>query len=211
VLTQRLAHGEPSQEDIAELLGMSARTLQRKLGESGTTYKEILDDTRYALALAYLSVPRHSVSDSLILLGFSAGSCFTRAFRRWTGHFTLRLARGVRDVALAETIARREAPEPTARQLKVPATFPIHGERNEFRSHFLHKNLSRPCGGSAAMIDLGGRPPPGRTGTAMPLTSFLPLTEGATYAELRGCRAWLGRRRVDSSQRSSRPTRALAP
>ncbi|HEY2678769.1 MAG TPA: AraC family transcriptional regulator [Steroidobacteraceae bacterium] len=85
VLTQRLARGEPSQEDIAELLNMSARTLQRKLGEAGTTYKEILDDTRRALALAYLSVPRHSVSEVTYLLGFSAGSCFTRAFRRWTG------------------------------------------------------------------------------------------------------------------------------
>jgi AraC-like DNA-binding protein len=85
VLTQRLEHGEPSQEDIAELLNMSARTLQRKLGEGGTSYKEILDDTRHALALAYLSAPRHSVSDVTYLLGFSAGSCFTRAFRRWTG------------------------------------------------------------------------------------------------------------------------------
>jgi AraC-like DNA-binding protein len=85
VLTQGLARGEPSQEDIAEMLNMSARTLQRKLGEAGTTYKEILDDTRRALALAYLSVPRHSVSEVTYLLGFSAGSCFTRAFRRWTG------------------------------------------------------------------------------------------------------------------------------
>jgi len=85
VLPQRLASGEPSQEDIAEILGMSARTLQRKLGEAGTTYKEILDDTRRELALAYLSAPRHSVSDVTYLLGFSAGSCFTRAFRRWTG------------------------------------------------------------------------------------------------------------------------------
>ena len=58
---------------------------QRKLGEAGTTYKEILDDTRRELALAYLSTPRHSVSDVTYLLGFSAGSCFTRAFRRWTG------------------------------------------------------------------------------------------------------------------------------
>jgi AraC-like DNA-binding protein len=85
VLTQRLSRGEPSQEDIAEILNMSARTLQRKLGDRGTTYKEILDDTRRALALAYLSAPRHSVSDVTFLLGFSAGSCFTRAFRRWTG------------------------------------------------------------------------------------------------------------------------------
>jgi AraC-like DNA-binding protein len=85
LLTQRLAHGEPSQEDVAELLNMSARTLQRKLGDGGTTYKEILDETRRVLALAYLSAPRHSVSDVTYLLGFSAGSSFTRAFRRWTG------------------------------------------------------------------------------------------------------------------------------
>jgi AraC-like DNA-binding protein len=85
VLTQRLSLGEPSQEDVAELLNMSARTLQRKLGEVGITYKEILDETRRALALAYLSAPRHSVSDVTYLLGFSAGSSFTRAFRRWTG------------------------------------------------------------------------------------------------------------------------------
>jgi AraC-like DNA-binding protein len=85
VLTQRLSHGEPSQEEVAELLNMSARTLQRKLGDGGTTYKEILDETRRVLALAYLSAPRHSVSDVTYLLGFSAGSSFTRAFRRWTG------------------------------------------------------------------------------------------------------------------------------
>jgi len=85
VLTQRLARGEPSQEDVAELLNVSARTLQRKLGESGVTYKEILDETRRVLALAYLSAPRHSVSEVTYLLGFSAGSSFTRAFRRWTG------------------------------------------------------------------------------------------------------------------------------
>jgi AraC-like DNA-binding protein len=84
-LTQRLAQGEPSQEDVAELLNMSARTLQRKLGDGGTTYKEILDETRRVLALAYLSAPRHTVGEVTYLLGFSAGSSFTRAFRRWTG------------------------------------------------------------------------------------------------------------------------------
>lgn len=85
VLTQRLARGEPSQEEVARLLNMSARTLQRKLGEGGVTYKEILDQTRRILAFAYLSAPRHSVSDVTYLLGFSAVSSFTRAFRRWTG------------------------------------------------------------------------------------------------------------------------------
>jgi AraC-like DNA-binding protein len=85
VLTLRLSHGEPAQEEVAELLNMSARTLQRKLGEAGTTYKEVLNETRHRLALAYLSAPRNSVSDVTFLLGFSTGSSFTRAFRRWTG------------------------------------------------------------------------------------------------------------------------------
>jgi AraC-like DNA-binding protein len=85
VLTQRLSKGEPSQEDVAELLNMSARTLQRKLSDCGVTYREILDETRRVLALAYLSAPKHSVSEVTYLLGFSAGSSFTRAFRRWTG------------------------------------------------------------------------------------------------------------------------------
>jgi len=85
VLRQRLQHAEPSQEEVAEQLCMSARTLQRKLGDGGTTYKDILDETRHELALVYLSAPHHSVSEITYLLGFSSGSSFTRAFRRWTG------------------------------------------------------------------------------------------------------------------------------
>jgi AraC-like DNA-binding protein len=70
---------------VAEILNMSPRTLQRKLGDARTTYKDVLNETRHDLALAYLSAPRHSVSEVTYLLGFSAVSCFTRAFRRWTG------------------------------------------------------------------------------------------------------------------------------
>ena len=85
VLMRRLEGSEPSQEEIAEQLCMSARTLQRKLGETGTTYKAVLDETREALALAYLASPQRSVSEIAYSLGFSSASCFTRAFRRWTG------------------------------------------------------------------------------------------------------------------------------
>jgi AraC-like DNA-binding protein len=85
LLMHRLEGSEPSQEEVAEQLYMSARTLQRKLGDCGTTYKQILDETRHTLALAYLSGPQHSVNEVTYLLGFSSGSCFTRAFRRWTG------------------------------------------------------------------------------------------------------------------------------
>ncbi|HEY3655584.1 MAG TPA: AraC family transcriptional regulator [Steroidobacteraceae bacterium] len=85
VLTQRLPGSEPSQEAVAEVLNVSARTLQRKLGDSGTTFKEIFDETRHAMALAYLGSPQHSVNEITHLLGFSCSSSFTRAFRRWTG------------------------------------------------------------------------------------------------------------------------------
>ena len=85
VIAHRLEGSEPSQEDVAELLNVSARTLQRKLGDAGTSFKEILDETRRALALAYLSELQHSVGDVTYLLGFSCASSFTRAFRRWTG------------------------------------------------------------------------------------------------------------------------------
>jgi len=85
VLTQRLPGSEPTQEDVAEILNMSSRTLQRKLGDSGTTFKKIVDETRHALALSYMSTPQTSVNEITHLLGFSCASSFTRAFKRWTG------------------------------------------------------------------------------------------------------------------------------
>ena len=85
VLTERLPGGEPAQEDVAEILNMSSRTLQRKLGDSGTTLRKIIDDTRHAQALAHFGMRQMSVNEVTHLLGFSCSSSFTRAFRRWTG------------------------------------------------------------------------------------------------------------------------------
>src|SRR4029077_16638112 len=85
VLTQRLQHSEPTQEEVAEILNVSARTLQRKLGDSGTTFRKIVDESRHAQALAHFSMPQMSVNEVTHLLGFSCSSSFTRAFRRWTG------------------------------------------------------------------------------------------------------------------------------
>ena len=85
LLTQRLQHSEPTEEEVAEILNVSARTLQRKLGDSGTTFRKIVDETRHAWALAHFSMPQMSVNEVTHLLGFSCSSSFTRAFRRWTG------------------------------------------------------------------------------------------------------------------------------
>ena len=77
--------GEPKVTDVAAAIGVSVRTLQRRLGESGVDYRALVDDIRQDLALRYLKDRRHTLSDVAYLLGYSEISAFSRAFRRWTG------------------------------------------------------------------------------------------------------------------------------
>jgi AraC-like DNA-binding protein len=84
-LLEQLSSGELSEEEMAQQLHMSRRTLQRKLAEAETTYQQLVDDTRRDLALRYLEDPHRSITDITFMLGFSQQSAFTRAFRRWTG------------------------------------------------------------------------------------------------------------------------------
>jgi AraC-like DNA-binding protein len=85
VLIEQLPGGEPSQTKAAQVLNLSARSLQRKLADEGTSYKQMLEETRRDLALSYLRDPRYSMSEITYLLGFADTSSFTHAFRRWTG------------------------------------------------------------------------------------------------------------------------------
>jgi AraC-like DNA-binding protein len=84
-LMDALPNGTQSQGQIARLLGMSTRALQRRLATESTTYGALVDDTRRQLALAYLREGRYSITDIGYLLGFAGVASFTRAFRRWTG------------------------------------------------------------------------------------------------------------------------------
>jgi AraC-like DNA-binding protein len=84
-LLQQLTSGAPSEEDLADAMNMSRRTLQRKLGELGLTYSDLLDQTRFDLALRYLEDQERSVTEVTFLLGFSEQSAFSRAFKRWSG------------------------------------------------------------------------------------------------------------------------------
>jgi len=85
VVLERLASGESPEGEVARVLHMSRRTLQRKLAEEDLTYQQLVDDTRRDLALRYLEDPGKSLTEITFLLGFSGQSAFTRAFRRWTG------------------------------------------------------------------------------------------------------------------------------
>ncbi len=77
--------GNPDMGAIAAKLGVSRRTLSRKLKMEGTSFVTLLDELRHQLALHYLSCKRASVNETAYLLGFSDPTGFSRAFKRWTG------------------------------------------------------------------------------------------------------------------------------
>jgi AraC-like DNA-binding protein len=84
-IIERLPDGPPSQQQIADSLHISNRTLQRRLREEGTSFMDLLRDTRLQLARRYLRQPSRSVVETAYMLGFSEPSTFSRAFKRWTG------------------------------------------------------------------------------------------------------------------------------
>src|SRR6516225_7108139 len=85
VMIRHLPDGEPRRPKIATILGMSERTLQRRLAAEGTSFQLLLDDTRRELARHYLGQKTVSLADIAYLLGFSDQRSFSRASRRWFG------------------------------------------------------------------------------------------------------------------------------
>jgi AraC-like DNA-binding protein len=71
--------------EVARRLGMSERTLRRRLKEEATTYEHLVDAVRCDFARRYLQRPEFTLTDVAFLLGFSETSAFQRAFKRWTG------------------------------------------------------------------------------------------------------------------------------
>jgi AraC-like DNA-binding protein len=80
-----LPHGRAFVEDVARSLGMSKRTLARKLSDEGLNFTEVLQQLRRDLAVQYLDDPKLHISKIAWLLGFNEVSAFTHACRRWTG------------------------------------------------------------------------------------------------------------------------------
>ncbi len=85
LITNLLPSGQPKIDAVAQELGMSTRTLTRRLAEAGVTYKGLLDEVRRKLALQYLKDKRISFKQVAYLLGYSEVSAFYHAFRRWVG------------------------------------------------------------------------------------------------------------------------------
>jgi AraC-like DNA-binding protein len=89
----RLQHGVPDIHDIAKQLHVSARTLQRRLREDGTSFLDVVTRARHTLAERYLRAPEVSLTEIAFLLGFTEPSNFHRAFKRWTGRTPLEARR----------------------------------------------------------------------------------------------------------------------
>jgi AraC-like DNA-binding protein len=84
-ISSLLPHGRVLVEDVARSLGMSERTLARRLSDEGLNFTEILQQLRRDLAVRYLDDRKLHVSKIAWLLGFNEVSAFTHAFKRWTG------------------------------------------------------------------------------------------------------------------------------
>jgi AraC-like DNA-binding protein len=84
-LKRLLAGRRPGIEDIARELGLSSRTLQRKLAEDGLTFQQLMQEARRDLARHYLQHSPLELNETAYLLGYEDAHSFFRAFHGWEG------------------------------------------------------------------------------------------------------------------------------
>ncbi|WP_367872576.1 AraC family transcriptional regulator ligand-binding domain-containing protein [Luteolibacter sp. Populi] len=84
-LKRSLAGRRPVLTDIAQELGMSTRTLQRRLGDAEITFQQVVEDTRRELACHYLKQSGVELNGVAFLLGYEDANSFFRAFQVWEG------------------------------------------------------------------------------------------------------------------------------
>ncbi len=84
-IAQHLRQGEPSLTEMARRLRMPAWTLQRRLEQEGSSFRQLVQETRHGLALSYLRDTRLSLAEIAWQLGFASSEAFQRAFKRWQG------------------------------------------------------------------------------------------------------------------------------
>ena len=84
-LAQSVVSGASSMEQVARQLGMSARSLRRRLAAEGVEYRALVERARMQAAKRMLEDPRSSIQETAFALGFASPAAFHRAFKRWTG------------------------------------------------------------------------------------------------------------------------------
>jgi len=85
IIVENLPSGNVTVEQVAGMLGMNTRTLQRALKEEGTSFINLLNDTRMDIAKQFIQDKKMDLTEVAFLLGFAELSTFSRSFKRWTG------------------------------------------------------------------------------------------------------------------------------
>lgn len=85
ILKRMLAGGRPDASAVAQELGLSVRTLQRRIEDDGATFRGLLAEARQELGREYLSQPGMQINEVAFLLGYEDANSFYRAFRSWEG------------------------------------------------------------------------------------------------------------------------------
>ena len=93
IVASKLGKMDVSLEDVARELGMSVRTLQRRLGEEGVSFREMLREQRQRLAEGLIADRVMPVTTIAGMLGYTESTALSRAFRHWTGHSPREYAR----------------------------------------------------------------------------------------------------------------------
>lgn len=89
LIGHRLPFGEADEPSVAKLLGTGRRTLQRRLRDEGTSFRQILDACRAQRALLALLQGDSALIDQSAEAGFDEQSSYCRSFRKWTGYAPL--------------------------------------------------------------------------------------------------------------------------
>ncbi|MAU70720.1 MAG: hypothetical protein CML04_01370 [Pseudozobellia sp.] len=85
ILKESMASGIPSLTQIGDYLGISGRTLKRRLSDRDLTFRDLVQKNRKETAISLLSNSSRSIGEIAFLTGFSEQSAFNRAFKKWTG------------------------------------------------------------------------------------------------------------------------------
>lgn len=85
VLRSAVLTGQASAEQIAALFSMHTRTLNRRLGEFGTGFQQLVDESRFEIARQMLEDTSLSITEIAGAIGYTQPSAFVRAFGRWSG------------------------------------------------------------------------------------------------------------------------------
>lgn len=85
ILQSILSTGEARLEVVARLLGQHPRSLQLALQRQGQSFREMLEQVRYAEAQQQLRLSAQSITDLALHLGYADETAFSRAFKRWSG------------------------------------------------------------------------------------------------------------------------------